>query len=773
MESHPTRYRTASLAILLLVLGITPAANAQLEEIVVTATKRVESLQEVPLSITAIDGAVLEKFSISNFYDMDIPGVNIAQGGMNDNAFIRGIGQSSGNFGFENSAPYYIDGVYFGRARGTRLAWLDAERIEVIKGPVPTYLGKNASAGAINITSRRPSESLEGFVDVYQEFEHNETVATGAIGGPLSDTFRVRAAAKYRNLDEGWMFNTAVPTDDPAQEDTLGRLSAEWDVTDSFQVFAKYEVVDAQWNGRNTQQFACAPTAVIDPALEDCIFNDTRAVTTNPDNYHQGIFSRELPPGFTFINDFDYSGGAIILEWSFGDVDLLATTGYYSFENTFIADASHSTFDRAVAEFFEDYSQLSQEIRLQSAGDGSLEWMAGVYFDSNENNNVTNRSIAPLNPAMNFADIRVNDEDADSWAVFGEVAFDLNDQWRATLGGRYTDYTKENTFTRTTWICRPPEYGVTCGPGFDFQAGVLNPMATFTIPDNEQSSDKFQPSLGIEFRPNDDHMYFLTYKEGFKAGGLDHQPVNPDPDLQRIDPEEAAAIELGARWTLLDGRARLNATIFSANYENLQVSVFDTLAFAFVTKNAGEATTEGVEIDTDFAISDNWTVGATLSFLNSKYDDYQNVTCWNNPPQTEAQGCETDPVTGQRSQDLSGEPLQFAPDFSGTLTVDFNQPIGSTLELFGNLSLFFTDDYVIGANGDPDLFQDSYSKVDLRLGLGAASGRWSVAVVGRNLGDEEVKEWAGDTPAAGGTSHFGLLKRTRQVALQGVFNFGE
>ena len=184
MDSHPLRQRITGLITLLIALAIAPAANAQLEEIVVTATKRVESLQDVPLSITAIDGAVLEKFSISNFYDMDIPGVNIAQGGMNDNAFIRGIGQSSGNFGFENSAPYYIDGVYFGRARGTRLAWLDAERIEVIRGPVPTYLGKNASAGAINITSRRPSDALEGFVDVYQEFEHNETVLTGAVGGP-------------------------------------------------------------------------------------------------------------------------------------------------------------------------------------------------------------------------------------------------------------------------------------------------------------------------------------------------------------------------------------------------------------------------------------------------------------------------------------------------------------------------------------------------------------------------------------------------------------
>ena len=132
MSRQPIRTLRFAAALFVSVSLLPASAFAQLEEVVVTATKREKSLQDVSMSINAISGATLEEFSISNFYDMDIPGVNIAQGGMNDNAFIRGIGQSSGNFGFENSAPYYIDGVYYGRARGTRLAWLDSERIEVL-----------------------------------------------------------------------------------------------------------------------------------------------------------------------------------------------------------------------------------------------------------------------------------------------------------------------------------------------------------------------------------------------------------------------------------------------------------------------------------------------------------------------------------------------------------------------------------------------------------------------------------------------------------------
>lgn len=747
-------------------LPLTASAQA-LEEIVVTATKREQSLQDVPLSISAISGETLENFSISNFYDMDIPGVNIAQGGMNDNAFIRGIGQSSGNFGFENSAPYYIDGIYYGRARGTRLAWLDTERIEVLKGPVPTYLGKNASAGGINIVSRRPTEQVDGFIDIYNEFEHSEVVVNGAISGPLSDTFRARAAIKYRDLQDGWMTNTVTGLDEPAQEDTLMRLSAEWDVSDSIEIYAKIETVDAQWDGRNTQQSNCAPTAVIDPALEDCIFNETRAVFADPTTNHADIWDRNYAPGTTFINDFEYIGGSLIIEWDLGDAVLTSTTGYYDFENTFLADASHSTFDRGLAEFQEFFEQASQEIRIASSGDSSIDWMAGVYYDTNNNENTTRNSLPG---AMGMIVFRDNDEDADSYAVFGEVGFNLSDTVTAKVGGRYTDYEKDNFYRQQIWI--------NLVPGQPPSAAMAVGMATFEIP-NTQSDSKLQPSIGLEWRPNDDSMYYITAKEGFKAGGLDHQATNPSPERQRIEAEEVTAVEIGAKWTLADGRARVNASLFNAEYDNYQVSLFDPINIAFVTGNAGAATTRGLEIDADFAVTDNFRLSAYLSFLDAEWDDYEGVNCYLNPVQTAAEGCvplldANGNPTGSNGQDLSGTPLQFAPDLSGTLTADYRAPISGDIEFFGNVSLFFTDDYQISPDGDPDQAQDGYTKIDARLGVEASDRRWTVALVGRNLTDEFVFEWTGNAPLSpGAASNFSLLKRTRQVAVQGVYRFGE
>ena len=758
-------YRVAfRMGVLCIALANPLIANAQLEEVVVTATKRSLNLQDVPMSISAVDGKTLEEFSISNFYDMNIPGVHIAQGGMNDNAFIRGIGQSSGNFGFENSAPFYVDGIYNGRARGTRLAWLDADRIEVIKGPVPTYLGKNASAGGIAIVSRRPGDEVEGFIDLYNEFEHEELAITGAVSIPVSDTFRLRIAGKYRDMNEGWMINTYSGKGEPQQEDMLYRLSMEWDITDRLQFWAKIEGVDAEWFGVNTQQTDCSNPRLIDSRYEDCRFDNKRATFFDPANHPTGLWSRNVPRGLTNINDFEYDGYAFSLTYNGDSFQVTSLTGLYEYENTFLRDPSHSTFDRGMANFEEEFEQFSQELRIQSTGDDRLEWMAGVYYDENDNINATNNSLPA---AMGMIVIRDNDEDGDSWAVFGEVGFNVSEQVKITAGGRYTEYTKKNLHEQEV---RAPLVA-----GQPYTDVPILGMASFTI-NNKQSDSKFQPSIQVEFRPNENTMYFASYREGFKAGGIDHQPGNSNPDTQLLEPEQVEAFEVGARWELMDGALRINATAFHADYSDYQVSIFDAPENRFITRNAAEAQTQGLELDTQWAASSNLTLSAYVSFLNAEFADYKGAQCYLNPRQTAAEGCvqlldASGNPTGTTGQDMSGQPLQFAPDFSGTLTADYSQPINDMLELFGTFTMFFTEDYTLSTNRDPDLVQSGYETIDLRLGVGNIDNKWQVAFVGKNLTDEKILEWKGDTPLGGSASHFALLKRTRQYSVQAVYRF--
>lgn len=725
-----------------------PAQDRTLEEIVVTAQKREQSLQDVPISITALSGDMLDDLSVDGFYDVNIPGVNIQQGGMSDNAFIRGIGQSSGNFGFENSAPFYVDGMYYGKARATRLNFLDVQTVEVLKGPQPTYLGKNAIAGGINITSRRPTEEFEGMIEAAYEFEAAESSLFGVVSGPLTDDFRARLALKWRDMADGWIDNVAIQKSEPEQEDLMGRLSAAWDVSDTIDLYAKLEFADLQWDGRTTQQLLCLPGAPIVPELEDCVFNDTRAVDSDPTAYPLNFFSVANPPGTNFVNDLEQLGGQVQATWRGPAVEVVSVTSYFDYTNDHFAKADHNVLDRGVANFVEDFEQFSQEVRVTPSGDSKLDWLAGVYYDTNNNDDFTNIAL----PGMNMAIRRAAIEDQDSWAVFGEVAVPVGEEVTVKLGGRYSVIEKDYDFT--AWI-----YSYV--PNQDF-ASTATLATSFSFNDLSREDKKFQPSLIAEWRPTDEAMIYFSYKEGFKAGGFDHQPVTPN-DEPPFEPEEAESFELGAKLDLLGGRARLNATLFSVDYTNLQVSTF-TGTLGFRTTNAGESSTQGLELDGSFLLTDNLTLSAYLSFLSAEYDNYQDAQCYLNPPQTEAEGC----VDGV--QDLSGAELQFAPDYSGSLSLDYRAPLNDALEVFGRVDLFFTDDYQLDSDNDPDTRQSSYEKWDARFGIGSLDGRWEVAFIGRNLTDEYIRVFMGDT-GVGGLSHFAILDRTRQYGVQGRVRF--
>ena len=192
------------------MLPTVPVAAAVLEEVVVTAQKREENLQDVPISIATISGATISEFGLTIFQDLEIPGVNISQGGIGENIFIRGIGSSSSNLGFEQSVPIFIDGAYFGRSRATRLGFLDVRQVEVLKGPQPTYFGRNAIGGAISLLSARPTDELFASLDAAYEFENEETMLTAVVSGPLSEKLRGRIAANWRDLNKGWVENGAT-----------------------------------------------------------------------------------------------------------------------------------------------------------------------------------------------------------------------------------------------------------------------------------------------------------------------------------------------------------------------------------------------------------------------------------------------------------------------------------------------------------------------------------------------------------------------------------
>ena len=730
------------------------ATAAELDEIVVTAQKREQNLQDVPISVQAVGGDILDDRNITSFENLEIPGVHIGQ----DSIVVRGIG-AGGNRGFELSAPMFHDGVFLSRGRQQRLAFLDVERIEFLKGPQTTYLGKNAIAGAVNTISRRPTDEFEGTFEISNEFEHDEITVFTALSGPLSDNFRVRAAVKYRDID-GWIDNTANGRTGPAEEDKLFRISAEWDVSDTFQAFFKYERAEIDQFEGASQKTRCAPNDFIDPALDNCVLDGSRAVVLDEAGFP---FARDLgviPPyvssGDSIVEFIENDAVQLILTWDIGGYELVSSTSNYSFDSEAFRKFDVTTFPVVIGHVPELVEQFSQEIRLMSPRDGIMDWLVGVYYDENDRQIAAEAIVSPT-ARLGFLGPQVavgshDDRESESLAIYGEIGFDLSDTWRATLGGRYSDVEHDGFATNTVAVITPG--GPLSLPGF--------------ITDSGTKDTEFQPAVSLEWRPSDGTMLYASWKEGFKSGG-------PNARLSQTDavsygPEFVTSYEAGAKMTLLDGAATLNLAVFQSDFDDLQVQSLDTTTgLNFITQNAASASASGLEIDGAWAVSDNWTLFANVSVLNAEYDSFPSFACYAFPAQTAAQGCIIDPATNVGSQDLSGKPLVQAPDLSGSIAIEWNQPLAfgsSQLELSSRLDIFYTDDYQTAANQHPSGIQDSYSKIDLRVAIGPAEGPWSLAFIGRNLTDELTSHSIAVNGAAGSLSETTVLDRPRQIGLQ-------
>lgn len=746
--------RKVGLAACFAALVATDVSAATLEEVLVTAQKREESLQDVSLSVNVVSGDAIADLGLANFDALEVPGVHVAQGGMNENVYIRGVGSTGNNFGFEQSVPFFIDGIYLGRARAQRLGFLDVDRVEILKGPQPIYLGKNAIGGALSITSKRPTEEPEFVVDAMHEFEHDETSVTLVGSGPVSDDLRVRGVVRYRDLNEGWIENEATGNSEPRQEDTLARLSAAWDVSESVEVFAKIESVDTTWNGRNAEVFDCDANSVI-PSLGDtaCKLDGISFIDYDPANYPVDPSTGKSPltlnpkKGETFINDFEMTSTMVSISWDLGSATLVSNTAYLEMDNDQYNKADFVPTDRGAASFQEEFTQFSQELRLASNSDDGITWIAGIYFDSNENNTNSPNNVPALAPMnMSFMQSRVAEESADSWAVFGEVAVDLTNEVTAKMGVRYTEVDKEIDFFWDRW---------------DGLGGVLTTYSSANYKDS-RTDDSLQPALTFEWRPYDELMVYASLKEGFKAGGFDHSATN-DFSAFQFNQEEVTAWELGGKWRSGNGAATVNMALFRNEFTDLQVTSRDPVALSFQTQNAASAKTQGLEVEFAWAASDQLTLSGGLVYLDTQFDSFSETQCY--PGQTEADGC----LGGV--QDLTGAPMQFAPEFSGNFVAEWEQPIAENLEMRIRLTMFVTDDYVSDLKQDPSTLVPGYEKYDARVSVGPLDRKWELAFIGKNLTDELVSSWRADVPGAGSNAHFGLMDRTRQFALQARYRF--
>ena len=776
----------------------TLAQDLVLEEVIVTAKKRAQSLQDVPISITAITGKKIANAGITGLEELTqyTPNVNINNGAGSPNLYIRGVGSGT-NAGFEQSVGMYIDGVYAGRGPLASVpTTMDLERVEILKGPQGILFGKNTVAGAINITTAKPTDEFEGMVEALADFDHGERQYNLVLSGPLSDSLSGRLAVRYDEM-EGWAENIITGAEGPNNQNLYARASLRWQVSDDLDIDLKYENGDFDRRSR--------PTVVYQSDYEGQV-NDFGDVP------------------FPIISDRDYSAGeaspynknqtevfALTVNWDLDFATLTSISAYSAYDMESPGNTDVAAVPALTRTTWEEYEQYSQELRLVSPGGETIDWIVGAYYQQNEldiSRRIDAIDFAQLGPlsvaGALYADPELGagvpsifDQDSDSWAIFGESTWNISDTLRFSLGARYNEETKDldkQTFSEGLQIR---------AAGTTFFANPLNgqlieDVRSHSFTGLSREEDKWTFSSSIQWNTNDDTMLYASASTGFKGGGFDEaysgagyeiRLANPftgeptgetvpgnDPSILEYDEETVTSYELGAKMSLLDGAAEINLALFRTEYENLQTS--SLVGDVFRVGNAGEVVSQGLELDGRWLITQQFSIGAAIAYLDATYDEFTGATC--TIPQTTAPinnpGCLNEDgsniVAGETGgQNLKGDTLVFAPEWSAALNAQYTIPLSDNLALITSMDINYEDEYYSALDLDPNTKHDSATIVNARIALNNKDGMWSVALIGKNLTDEKTRIWNNDVPVTDSNSYFGLPDRPRSVAIQARYNF--
>lgn len=784
------------------LLASPASAQLMLEEVVVTAQKRTESLSDVPISVNVVGADKLANSGITNLLDMSdfVPNLSMNQTGLGTNITVRGI--SSGiNPAFEQSVGMYMDDIYYGRAQLSRAPYLDIARVEVLRGPQPILFGKNAIAGAISmITERATTDEVTGFVQADYNFDQNGKDFQGAVNVPLTDEFAIRLAGLSRESD-GYYKNTNLNRDESALDEQVLRVNLQWEPADDMSFNVKYEQSEYDTEGRFLE--IINPVEVNgSPSFADAIAALTGGsviLDTEQDYKRQANGD---------IEETEVENLTARFEW---DLDAFTL-------NVIASEVEYDYFQQCDCDFinailidtagYEEFEQTSYEVRLTSPGGETIDWIAGA-FKQEYDVTVNDMTIVPVGSLLGglsallpgTAARRAYETDSELWSVFAQFTWNINDEMRLTVGGRYTE--EDKTGARSIDIVEVQGLspirdvlgqvastnaglGATYAAGFGIDNELVNLSggtdcggATDSTGHNlacDRDESKFTPAVNFQWDATPDMMVYASYTEGFKAGGFDTRANNTGSF--EFDEEEATSYEIGTKMSALDGAAEINVAIYLTEYDNLQTSQFDGI-LGFNVTNAGQATTSGIEIDGRWQAAESLMVTFSAGYLDFEFDEFPNSQCFFGETPN---GGPAFPGLCNRE----GERREFTPEITANLGGEYYFDIGSQMEGTVGVDLIYSDDYFVSPTLDPNLEQGSYVKMNARFELASNEGDWSVSLLLENITDEEVLTFGNQAPvsttlsnsfnsATGApgvaTAYYGFYGAPFNVALQARYNF--
>ena len=780
-----------ALGAAILVQLASPAVQAQegqlvLEEILVTASRRVESLQEVAMSVSAFSSDFFQNAGVNDLAGLEqyTPNLKITPGGTDSNGTsirIRGIGSVGSNSGIDPSVGVFIDGIYQGRAGMSISDLVDIQRVEVLRGPQGTLYGKNTAAGAISVISKLPTDKFEAFAELsYDSNEKGEL--RGMVNVPLGDSphamrlsaFKVDGDHLYKNTFNGEGVN------DSNKWGGRGRFLFDFEGDGSSDDFGQF-ILTLDYTNEDTD--CCALTSIAYDGLSTL----NAPITNSPSEELQAALginalgrpvleynslqdsTGTLPPeNDPFSDDYWFDApvynavkiGGSALEWnrdleSGSSVTFINAWRFYQSESAF--DGDFTAYDAVRASTDIDLDQYSSELRLTSTGGETFDYQGGLYayysdmdsvgeFEQREDL-VDNVIIIPgtdIRMGIFFPDGSLNTDtnkyETTSYAAFGQLVWNMTDDFSATLGLRYTYEKKEREGSQVT----NPSFALDIPP-------VAGPDIEY---DDKRSDSNISPSINLRYFFNPDVMGYASVSRGFKSGGYDQRRL-AQGQTGEFDEEIATNYELGWKSSWNNRRLQLNGTLFLVNYEDFQSQTFDGSSVRVT--NAGDMQSYGTELELIFLPWVNTTIGTAIGYNKAEYDSFDLGQCTIDQTFFEyyvVDGAQSgSPATSSVcTQDLAGEALDNAPEWNISSFFQYDHEIGEQLLGTMRLEHSYIDEFYLDQDLDENLKNDAVNLINLRLTLSNIARDWEVAVWGRNMLDEEYYAWGLDTPTIGGYS---------------------
>jgi outer membrane receptor protein involved in Fe transport len=740
-----------------------------LEEIVVTARLREESLQVVPISAQVVSGERLGELNLNSLGDLSegVPSLHVEPVGRSTDIYIRGIG-SGNNASFDQSVGAFVDDIYHGRSRTSAATFLDLDRVEILKGPQSTFFGDNAIAGALNIVTRKPStDEANGFVRALYG-QYGQYAVEGAANAPLTETFAVRVAATADGMT-GWIKNVNDGSHSPDEGNKAGRITLFYAPTHDLDMTLKVEGGKNNESGGLVQQMVSCPPAAPFTVGGFCKTALGLGLPMGTDN-HLTAF----PP--TQGSELSTVESVLTTNYRIGNHTLTSVSGYYYYDYGLHVDGDGTPLALITANVPEHFHQFSQELRIASPLGQTFEYLGGLYFHDDRLSaqqdtnyffltpNLRSAHFAALGPYLPLGqEIRYTQPER-TYSVFGSATWNANDRLKFTTGLRASKVDKDINWNLFYGTASQTYGGVVALPANLQTLAAGAGLGTPGTLSDSRSDHALMPSAQVQYILSSAAMGYLSYARGFKAGGFNGVDTTGVVGNLPYNPEAVDAYEGGFKTTWLDGKLLANLAAFLSNYKDLQVTAntySPTGAVISLVKNAASSRSEGVEFESQWRVTRNLRLGVEATYLDAHYVRYTNA----GPTQLQQ-------LEGIRIQDLSGQPTALAPRWSENVSGAYTVPLGVNYKLTTELIGYFSSRYFLSGSGtdDPLLSQGAYGRLDARIAFESADGRWGLEVLGKNLTDRTILVSGSAVPTTLGSAIV-HAEMARSVAVQGSYKW--